>query len=160
MPCFSCFSQKLTVRSYLIVGVKKTLSYFITAACYILPLARSVQIKYAYSISVISRRRIHHKDHQVRISRNTLKLSGTEDSTCNTIISFYPSRTHLVSICTSIDWTEVLTMRSYLFMILKPRRTWPDTHLFIFSQLMTCVVLPSMFCKINSLLHLHASYLI
>ena len=90
--CFKACSSLgswLFARSYLIVtvGVKTTLFYFIIAACYILPLARSVQIRCAYSISVTSLPRMNHKDHQLMTSKNILKLSGTEDSPCNTVIS-------------------------------------------------------------------------
>ena len=57
---------------YFALGVKKTLSYSITAVCYIPSLARSVQIKYEHSTNATSQRRMNHKDRQMKTSRNTL----------------------------------------------------------------------------------------
>ena len=57
---------------YFALGVKKTLSYSITAVCYIPSLARSVQIKYEHSTNATSRRRMNHKDRRRKTSRDTL----------------------------------------------------------------------------------------
>lgn len=70
-----------------------TLYYSITADCCILSLALSVQTKYAHSTNVTLQRRMNHKDHRLRTSRSTLKLSGGNPAKMIIMILYYQDNT-------------------------------------------------------------------